>query len=266
MAERKKKYSSGDKVGKNQVELIRYVEKGKNRQWKCEFKCNTIDCNNTFIVYLNSVSSGNSQYCEKCNTLKSKKRGQQVGKQSYKKDYTKDNSNPFYSFIERTEKTDKDGISYWKIKCKKCGKEYEERPVYLISEKRRKGNNPCSCWRNSKKDSKGSYKIEAVLKENNIKYIREYSFIDCLSEKGNMLYFDFYLPKYNCCIEYDGEQHFFENSVFSQSLKEIENRDKIKNQYCKDNNIKLIRIPYFDYIKINIQYLKEKGVFSGESI
>lgn len=56
--------------------------------------------------------------------------------------------------------------------------------------------------------------------------------------------FDFYIEnKY--LIEYDGEQHFKDNSFGIQgSLKIQQERDKYKNHWCKENNIPLIRIPY----------------------
>jgi len=63
-----------------------------------------------------------------------------------------------------------------------------------------------------------------------------------------VLPFDFYLPEQNICIEYDGEQHYKvikywggENGFLMR-----QKRDKIKTDYCKDNNIKLIRIRYDD--------------------
>ena len=258
---RKRKYSEGDLVGKNNVKLIRYVEKNKYRQWKCEFQCT--ECENTFIVGLNAVSSGNSHLCEQCKRIASQKRGQKVGKLSTHKDYSK-KDNPFYSFVSPLNKYDKEGIQYWIIKCKKCGQMYEERPVYLISETRRKGNNPCSCWKRSR-ESKGSLLIKQILQENNINFIQEYYFADCLSTKNKYLYFDFYLPDYNCCIEYDGEQHFkpVEHFGGQEQYKRQQLSDDIKNNYCKNNNIKLIRIPYTDYNKISLKYLTNKGVFSG---
>lgn len=69
--------------------------------------------------------------------------------------------------------------------------------------------------------------------------------------------FDFYLPDYNILIEYDGEQHFkpvdFASKGLEWATKIFEYnqiKDKIKNDYCKDNNIRLIRIPYWDFDNI----------------
>ena len=72
----------------------------------------------------------------------------------------------------------------------------------------------------------------------------QYSFIDC---KNNIaLRFDFYLPEHNTCIEYDGIQHFKPIKFFNGKaglLKTIKH-DQIKNRYCQNNNINLIRIKY----------------------
>lgn len=54
-----------------------------------------------------------------------------------------------------------------------------------------------------------SYQISQLLRENNILFETQKSFKDCrFSDSNYMAYFDFYLPKYNCLIEYDGSQHF----------------------------------------------------------
>ena len=62
----------------------------------------------------------------------------------------------------------------------------------------------------------------------------------------NKLKFDFFLPDKNICIEYDGQQHFYPIRYFggkkSFELQKI--KDKIKDDYCISNNIKIIRIKY----------------------
>ena len=82
------------------------------------------------------------------------------------------------------------------------------------------------------------------LENNNINYSRQHKFEGCVYK--NKLPFDFYLPNYNCCVEYDGIQHFVSSEFFGgeEKLKYIQNNDKIKNEYCNDNNIRLIRIKY----------------------
>jgi hypothetical protein len=98
--------------------------------------------------------------------------------------------------------------------------------------------------------SKGELKIHKYLRKNNIKYIPQHIFEDCKYIKT--LKFDFFLPEYNTCIEYDGELHFISIDFFGgeENLNNTVNRDNIKNIYCKDKNIKLIRIAYTEYNNI----------------
>ena len=71
--------------------------------------------------------------------------------------------------------------------------------------------------------------------------------------------FDFYLPDYNVCIEYDGIQHF-EPVDFGgkgqewacQQFESLKLRDDIKNAYCAANNIPLCRIKYTQNIKTTL--------------
>lgn len=116
-----------------------------------------------------------------------------------------------------------------------------------------KGNGCEKCGNN--KLSKGERKIEYYLKENNIEHIREKTFEGCINPKTNKkLPFDFYLPSFNLCIEYDGFQHFHEAPWFKigkKELQEIKEKDRIKNEYCLKENITLIRISYINFDKIN---------------
>jgi hypothetical protein len=98
--------------------------------------------------------------------------------------------------------------------------------------------------------SKGENKIKSHLGEKNIDFYMNYSFDDCRNKRK--LKFDFYLPNYKVVIEYDGPHHFKENKYFGiGNLEYISNNDNIKNKYCFDNNIKIIRISYWDYNKID---------------
>lgn len=106
-----------------------------------------------------------------------------------------------------------------------------------------KNGTRCSVCNNSK----GEVEIEKWLKENNIEYVSQYKFEDCKG-KSRSLPFDFYLPNYNVCIEYDGKQHY-KIDCFNYTLLDLMNRkylDNVKTKYCRDNNIKLIRIPYLE--------------------
>jgi len=77
------------------------------------------------------------------------------------------------------------------------------------------------------------------------------------------LAFDFYLPNENILIEYDGEQHFkkyrFEKN--ENSLKERIIKDNIKDNYCRDKNINLIRINYKEDIQLKLDdFFKKRNI------
>ncbi len=116
-----------------------------------------------------------------------------------------------------------------KIKCPKHGVFLQKPSDHLYG----KGCPYC-------KTSKGELMIKKFLEGKNIKYIPQHYFPDCKYKR--VLKFDFYLPDYNLCIEYDGKQHFTEKNPFGDD--NIKKRDEIKNQYCLKNNIGLVRIKY----------------------
>jgi len=97
----------------------------------------------------------------------------------------------------------------------------------------------CSC-------SKGELKILNYLSDNSIEFEPQKKFDGCLFI--NNLVFDFYLPSHNICIEFDGKQHFKPIDFFGgiPVYNETKIRDGIKDQYCIDKSIKLIRMPYYD--------------------
>lgn len=106
-------------------------------------------------------------------------------------------------------------------------------------------------------NSKGEEFVKSHLEEMDIKYIRQ-KYFETLRYK-NPLSFDFYLPDYNTCIEFDGQQHykpvkwFGGDEGFELTLK----RDECKNIWCIENNIKLIRIKYNEIDKIS-KIIKEQ--------
>lgn len=100
------------------------------------------------------------------------------------------------------------------------------------------------------RQSKGETAISLFLYNNSINYISQNRFEDCKGIK-HKLPFDFYLPDYNMCIEYDGEQHFKQRLIRGklipiEAFESTKRNDNIKTNYCLTNNIKLIRIPYWN--------------------
>lgn len=106
--------------------------------------------------------------------------------------------------------------------------------------------------------SKGEDVIEDFLSENKIEYLKQHKFASCKDKRE--LPFDFYIPNLNLIIEYDGEQHFKPKEKFGGEDGFINTiiHDAIKNQYCEDNKIKIIRIPYWDFN--NIKEILEKHI------
>jgi very-short-patch-repair endonuclease len=105
--------------------------------------------------------------------------------------------------------------------------------------------------------SKGEEYVEMWLNLLKIKYIREYKFKGCKYKKP--LYFDFYLPNNNMCIEFDGKQHYQPIKRFGgdESFELSKTRDSVKNKWCFDNKINLLRIKYDEINKIKYILYKE---------
>ena len=103
----------------------------------------------------------------------------------------------------------------------------------------------CKIKHSNKYDySIGEKNIKSYLEKNKIKYIQQHGFDTC--KRINKLSFDFYLPEHGTCIEFDGIQHFEPIKRFGgeKEFKNNQERDNCKNIWCKENNIKLIRIKY----------------------
>lgn len=115
--------------------------------------------------------------------------------------------------------------------------------------------------------SKGENDIRNWLIENNIEFKQQKRFDDC--RNINTLPFDFYIPKYNLCIEFDGEQHFIPKAFKSkatydeklENLKLIQFRDNIKTNYCKNNDIDFLRIKYTENVEEKLtEYFQNHGI------
>ena len=129
------------------------------------------------------------------------------------------------------------------IICKKHG-EFEQTPANHL---KNQGCPKCN-------ESQGEKLIHSILEKIGLKFETQKKFTECvnisISKKGNKrcfkLPFDFYLPDYNTCIEFDGLQHFQPVTVFGgeETFKKQQILDNIKNTFCRQNNIKLLRIPY----------------------
>lgn len=229
------KDETGHKYGRLLV-LELDKEKTKNKKgtwWKC--KC---DCGNETIVEGYSLRSGHTTSCgcyhkeRFCYSRFQDLTGQRFGKlivleQDYKAKIEKD--------FRRV---------YYKCQCD-CGNIITTNRGCLISG----DTTSCGCIK-----SKGELKITQILKEHNIIFEQQKTFDTCRFPDTNALArFDFYLPEYNTLIEYDGRQHFDKNNPWYSEYNIL--HDQYKNQWCKENNVPLIRIPYTKYETLCIEDL-----------
>lgn len=106
----------------------------------------------------------------------------------------------------------------------------------------------CGCF-----NSRGNSIIQQILEGMKEEFKAEYR----VKIEDYYMRYDFYLPHYNLYIEYDGEGHY-EPIDFAgkgeewakNNFERVQKYDSLKNQYCKDNNINLLRIPYWDFNNI----------------
>lgn len=108
--------------------------------------------------------------------------------------------------------------------------------------------------------SKGENKISIFLDACNVDYIRQYKITtnDLFCETKSF-FVDFYIPKYNCFIEFNGMQHYTPIRHFGgeRKFKKQQERDLVLRQYCERHKIKLIEISYLDYDNIETILSKE---------
>lgn len=223
---RKPRDFSKEKIGRLQPLYIDDTKprgSGKNIYWICQCDCgNKISVNSCNLQ--TAIRKNKDLGCGVCNSkLAVDLTNQKFGKLTAIK----------RADSERTNRTK------WLCKCD-CGNFTEVFTSNLTS----LHTTSCGCAARSI----GEANIEQILKDNEINYIREFSFPQLTKEKK--LRFDFAIFdaqwKLSHLIEFDGRQHFDDYTPWNgmETLEERQLRDKMKNEYCQNNNIRLIRIPY----------------------
>lgn len=209
-----------------EFELLEYI---RGNGAKVKLRC--LNCGEVFERYAHSFNA-NPHLCPKCHPkgTSQKMKIEQV-QERIDKIYGKD-------CLELLEYKGNNTLA--KIRCKKCGSVFERVPTVLWRN-RSKGCPECN-----KMISAGESQIKKILESRHIQYIPQYRFEGC--KYKTYLPFDFYLPQHNICIEFQGEQHYKKRSIYYSEDMVI--RDKIKQEFCENNGIKLIIIPYWDLEKI----------------
>lgn len=145
-----------------------------------------------------------------------------------------------------------DTHAYWKCKCD-CGNICTVSSSCLIQGHTKS----CGC-----ESSHGEIIIANVLNQSEWSYKREYTFPDLTGDEA-LLRFDFAVFKEDqllFMIEFQGKQHYEAVKFFGgeERLYKQQEYDKKKYEYCKNNHIPLIVIPYYEQGKITLEYIKEK--------
>ena len=124
-------------------------------------------------------------------------------------------------------------------------------------------------------ESKGEKKVKSSLIDLGYDVSTQKRFKGCYGFKGkrycDLLKFDTYVEKKNgkkVCVEFDGEQHFMSVGIFGGdiTLEEQQKRDQLKNDYCKNNSVKLIRIHYLDFNRIEEILENELGPYEEKNM
>lgn len=123
------------------------------------------------------------------------------------------------------------------------------------------GSHMCGAGCTFCKESKGEKVVRNFLLKNNFRFTPQYSFPNC--KNINPLLFDFYLPEYNLCIEFNGRQHYEPINCFG-GIEQYERQkinDKIKAEYCLNNNIQLLIIKHNENIDKKLANLIQCSIF-----
>ena len=214
-------------------------DKEKRAQWLCQCKCG-----NQVVVRGKALRNGNTKSCgcyqrERAAQSNMDRVGSLVGKKFGKLTVICENG-----FITHTSGK-RSRIYYCECDCGNIIPAAQHQ--YLAY-----GDlTSCGCIR-----SKGEYQIEQLLKSQNIKYVREYSFSDLIDDLP--LRFDFAVfnneDKLLGLIEFQGEQHYNpSNGFYNETIIE---HDKMKKEYCKTCNIPLIEIQYKKNYELKLEDLQ----------
>ena len=148
------------------------------------------------------------------------------------------------------EKTDKTYFRNYIYKCQcECGNIIEVRGGSLTTG----STKSCGCI-----TSFGEMYTQKALTCLNLLYKRQYVFDELTKQTNKWYRYDFAIFHNDILlfvIEYDGIQHTDNKIHWNETLEELQARDEIKTNFCKEKNIPLLRI---DYHYNNEQKIKDK--------
>lgn len=212
-----------------------------------KIKCRCKICGNVWYPTASNILAGHG--CKKCmdNTLSSDRRKNIESLYEQSKEIAK--------IIDIDFSCYQNGNSKLSCTCKVCNNKWEVTYKNLLAGR---GCPKCN------KNSKGEAKISLFLDTQDIYFIQNYSFDELVSNNNYKLSYDFYLPKYNLLIEYQGEQHEHPVKHFGgkEQFKKQQEHDNRKREYAKNHDIDLLEIWYWDFNNID-KILNEKLNING---
>ena len=229
-------------LNKNVIILGEYL--GNNRPILC--KC--ADCDNEWITTPHSLHQGNG--CPECGKIKAAMSRRLSQEEFEERVYAVNH----HVKIVGSYTTYSSPIN---CKCTVCGSDFIVNQAYnLIHE-----TVQCPFCTTSKPERELKYILDGL----GIEYVFHYRFDDC--KYINKLECDFAIfnnTKLLCIVEYDGEMHYYpidfagKGPEWAKEQHELtKKRDEAKNNYCKNNNIPIIRIPYWEKKNLKEYFLNQ---------
>lgn len=219
---------TNDIIGQKFNHLLVLEKTEKRQSGKILYKCKC-DCDKKTIVYTTRTDLLNG-HTKSCGCIKKK----------YKLGNVINNREIIGYDLEKS----KQNRFYYKCKCLLCGHEYSALGQTL------ENTISCGCVK-----SIGEFNIIQILNSHNISFKKEYCF------NNSLFRYDFAIFEKNNIIrliEFDGEQHYL-NNIKNSGWNTIEKyeytlkNDLEKNKLAKENNIPLVRIPYWERDNITLE-------------
>lgn len=214
---------------------------GRHARWLCKCSCGKLK-----FVSSNKLKDGTTISCG-CQKRTAPKQNHYNINQYYFEDLTGKKFNKL-TVISLLEKRGKNYI--WNCQCE-CGNITEVSSTNLKSGHTKS----CGCLKDWSKQrpSNGEETIIKLLQQSQISFEREKQMPD-MKKHGHHLRFDFYLPKQNIAIEYNGEPHYQFIPFFHKTTQDFQKRqeyDRYKIGYCLSHGITLYIIPYWELDSIH---------------
>lgn len=210
---------------------ITIITRYTNNRTKVECKCEV--CGNTWEATPNKLLLGRN--CPKCRSIKIGNMCRRTNDEFV--EMAKEKC-PSVSMLEDYQKS----TVPIKCRCDICGNVWKARPGTLFF-----GIGCPSC-----SSSKGEKVIRSFLDNEKISYETQKTFDGLFGVNGGNLSYDFYIPRLNLLIEYQGEFHDGKtNGYVRKNLKRQKEHDSRKRDYANNHKIKLLEIWYWNFDNIN---------------